>query len=223
MLQATLNPSNQLNRWGISGGLEPQRADLFYVDFKTAVAGVNGAFANAAFKKLSPVPPQCVKSLTLPELRTKPEAVRRDSIPYQMPSWDDPLDPVKITFMLDSENSPVTALLDAWLALSRAGRGSRTGGYVNSNGYITLNAQYSVDFRFDIGVNLLRGSATGKPDLSALVTGSSYTLKNAWLGGYRLTDLSMTESVLVAVDAVFYADDVLLGGVPLANITGAAA
>lgn len=153
---------NQTNLWGKQAdtglGLEPQRTDLFFVDFKNAVNGVTAA----AKIRLAPILPQYVRSVTLPEIRTKADPVRRDSIPYNVPSWDDPLDAVKITFLLDTHNeddrSDVVQFLDGWLALTRAGRGRRYGGYTQGAGWLELDANYRVDNTFDVNVYMLRGA-----------------------------------------------------------------
>lgn len=153
---------NQTNLWGKQAetgmGLEPQRSDLWFVDFKTARQNV----AAATNIQLADILPQYVRSVTLPEIRTKAEPIRRDSIPYNMPSWDDPLDPVKIVFVLDTHNqddtSNIVQFLDAWLALTRAGRGNRFNGYYATPGWMTLNSDYRVDFQFNIELYLLRGA-----------------------------------------------------------------
>ena len=267
---------NQTNLWGKQAdsglGLEPQRNDLYFVDFSSALKNVQRA-ANVS-PVLAPMLPQYVRSVTLPELRTKPDVVRRDSIPYNMPSWDDPLDPIKITFLLDTneqdDRSDVTRFLDAWLALTRAGRGSRFQGYTAPQGHLLLNADYRVDFQFNVNLYLLRGAnvtvggfvndgrddeqfkvftaqanaafrnlrkAAGAvqqgnpiPDPNGdnsfetavtyaqldqgasveqdMVISTIYVLYNAWLGAYKISDLTYTESALVTVEATFYADSV---------------
>jgi len=151
----------QQNLWGVAdtvNGLEPQRSDLFYVDFSTAAKGVSKA-ANIVVREIKP---HYIRSVTLPEIRTKAEPIRRDSVAANMPSWDDPLDAVKVSFLLDTndrdDTSTVVEFLDGWLALTRAGRGSRTGGYVNQLGWLSLNSKYTIDFRFDVVIRLLRGA-----------------------------------------------------------------
>lgn len=153
---------NQNNLWGkqASGGLglEPQRNDLYFVDFRNAVKNV----AVASRIQLPDIVPQYVRSIALPEFRTKAEPVRRDSIPFNMPSWDDPLDGIKIVFLLDTKNlddsSAVTKFLDAWLNLTRAGRGSRNQGYSALGNWLKLNSDYRVDFQFNFNLYLLRGA-----------------------------------------------------------------
>lgn len=152
---------NQINLWGKQAdagtGFNPQRTDLWMVDFKTAVDGVAGA-ANIA---IDPIVPQYVRAISLPEIRTKADPIRRDSVPFQMPSWDDPLDAIKITFMMDTHQQDdvcnVVQFLDAWLALTRAGRGCRTLGYSLNKAWLLLNDSFSIDFRFDVWLSLLRG------------------------------------------------------------------
>jgi len=153
---------NQTNLWGKQAdsglGYEPQRNDLYFVDFASAVKNV----AAATRIQLAPIVPQYVRSVTLPELRTKADPVRRDSIPFNMPSWDDPMDAVKIVFLLDTNNqddaSAVTKFLDAWLNLTRAGRGGRSQGYSALGDWLKLNADYRVDFQFNVNLFLLRGA-----------------------------------------------------------------
>lgn|SRR5512143_2149174 len=267
---------NQINLWGKQADagttLEPQRSDLWMVDFKAAVQGVG----TASKVPLIPILPQYVRAITLPELRTKAEPIRRDSVPYQMPSWDDPLDPIKITFLLDThaqeDVSNVIQFLDAWMALTRAGRGTRFLGYNVNTAWLTLNSDFRVDFQYQVDLWLLRGSAsdltggfstspqsdefkagmanantafrnqkkqegqvqqgaTAVQDqqpvtqfsLSASLRSSAnpnmtvhsiYTLVNAWLGAYKMSDLNYAQSDLVTVEATFYADDVRLDTLP---------
>lgn len=148
----------QQNLWGSSNGLEAQRVDLWMVDLDNPVKALQAVSG----VQLVPVLPQFVQSVSLPEIRLKSEPFRRDSIAYSMPSWDDPLDALKITFIMDvNENaneSVVCRLLDAWLAVVRAGRGSRRSGYFSPASAPTLDANYRANFQFDFKVSLLRGS-----------------------------------------------------------------
>lgn len=160
----------QQNLWGKAAteGLEPQRADLFMLDLDSASKGVAKAAGTRALTLL----PQFARSVTFPENRVKSEPVRRDSIPYQMPSWDDPLDPVKIVFFLDTsdteDSSSVVEFLDTWLALVRAGRGSRKNGFSSPAGHLLLNSDYRVDFNFNVTVHLLRGCMPAPAQVTAV-------------------------------------------------------
>jgi len=165
---------NQTNLWGKQAdsglGLEPQRNDLYWVDFTQAVKNV----ATVSRIQLAPIIPQYVRSITLPEVRTKADPIRHDSIPFQMPSWDDPLDPFKLVFILDTkaedDQSNVIKFLDAWLSVTRAGRGTRSDGYSPLANWLKLNSEFRVDFQFNVNIFLLRGNdATGFIDNSAKV------------------------------------------------------
>ena len=164
------------NLWGATttAGLEPQRSDLYLVDLTEVVKGLNAQKLFHAFG-LPDVPkffPQFVQSITLPELKLKPEPYRRDSVPFNMPSWDDPLDPVKMTFLLDTYENPnqsmVLAVLQAWQAIVRAGRGSRSANYNLGPGidWVALNSNFRYDYTFPIRVVQLRGSFAVKGTLS---------------------------------------------------------
>jgi hypothetical protein len=159
-MASNITAIKQTNLWGKAAGegLEPQRTDLFYVDFRSALENVRAA-TNVA---LAPILPQYVRSVTFPDLRTKAEPIRRDSVPYNTPSWDEPLDAVKLVFLLDTHaednRSDIVQFLDTWLALTRAGRGTRQGGFYASRGWLELNANFSVDFAFNVHLYLLRGA-----------------------------------------------------------------
>lgn len=90
-----------------------------------------------------------------------------------MPSWDDPVGPVKIVFLVDTwetdaDRSDVVELLDIWIGLVRAGRGSRNNGYKPYVGHFTLDANYGVTCQFDINVSLLRGTVPQMSDAQLL-------------------------------------------------------
>ncbi len=146
---------NQRNPWGAQAGLggeEPQRSDLWVVDMTSVLRGITTQLSI----DLPPIPAYFAQSISIPELRVKADAFRRDSRPYNMPTWDDPLDPVKITFVLDAAlpgyASRIYNVLDRWRSLVRAGRGS-----MSKEVMPVLNNNYRIDFQFNITVMLLRG------------------------------------------------------------------
>lgn len=150
--------SNLRNPWGISGGVNPQRTDLWQVNLTDAIASIN----DQIHPPLQAVSSYFISTITLPELKVRAEPIRRDSQIYNMPSWDEPLDPVRITFIMDDGptkknlealgQSQVYRFLNAWRRLVRAGRGS-----VGSEPSILLDDQYKIKFRFTIEAILLRG------------------------------------------------------------------
>lgn len=279
---------NQRNPWGSQAGLggeEPQRNDLWVVDLSSVVRGV----ATQLNLNIPAIPSYFAQSVTFPELRVRADQFRRDSRPYNMPSFDDPPDPVRITFILDAaeggESSRIYSLLNKWRSLVRAGRGA-----MSTETDVRLNQNYRIDFAFNINVRLLKGSrpsirstilnqdqlrnaiagaalgfaaqARGNPNVFSLqpnVTSTTqqqtpqsydeaveqnnqaaqrqavaqantalllrnaidsldvindlqysgaYTFKNAWLGGFKLSDLTYVGSQISTIEAQFYIEDV---------------
>ena len=248
-MSKNIDPANQKNTWGrqtdndSANILEPQRTDLYLADLQHAADGI----AAVTKRTMPQIVPQYVKSISFPEVRLRAEPFRRSSVPYQMPSWDEPVEPVKITFLLDTWNDPensavsnhsdVCDLLDVWVALSRAGRGARAGGYAaDGRGYYLLDASYGVTCRFNLYVRLLRGvlpalavqamrtsglgaeaavaaavaakTSTGSSVISDMVEHTKWRLLNAWCSGYKLMDLSYAASELMTVEASFYPETI---------------
>jgi hypothetical protein len=145
----------QRNPWGAqagTGGEEPQRSDLWVVDMTSVLRGITTQLNIT----LPPIPSYFAQSVSIPELRVKADQFRRDSRPYNMPVFDEALDPVKITFILDAAlpgyASRIYNVLDRWRSLVRAGRGS-----MSKETVPTLNDNYRIDFQFNVTVMLLRG------------------------------------------------------------------
>jgi hypothetical protein len=218
-----ISPKNMLNTWGKQidpsnpAPLEPQRSDLFVLDFGKTPAtianllNVDGVTVQATKE----IPTQYIRSINLPEVKVRAEAFRRDSIAYNMPSWDEPIEAIKIAFVLDThdgeDESDVLEFLDRWIALVRAGRGSRFQGYnaPNKQGYVTLDANFGVTYAFDIYVRLLRGvSATDIFTTLSMTAHIEWALRQAWCAGYKLSDFTYENSSLTLVDATFYAEAV---------------
>ena len=149
----------QRNPWGRSNedkGLNPHRTDLWYVDFSAVSASLS-----TDENPLSTLPAYYVRSVNMPGAVVRADTFRRASIPFQMPSWDEPLEPLNMTFLMESVTpNPVLNLLSAWQARARAGRGN-----VGSLGWmwtdetaLQLNANYRIDFSFMFKIWLLQGS-----------------------------------------------------------------
>ena len=212
--------------------MDAQRSDLWVVDFSTAITGLNGNFTE---RTLAPkLAAYTSRSVTLPELKTKSDQVRRDSRPYQMPSWDEPLDAIGMTFTLDSHkstgdnadpySSDLYQLLTMWRVSVRAGRGAMS----KETEVPQLNAKYRVDYAFDVGVRLLRGcsnptavdtvnsnSAAYDPTVDSPVVNDlefsmQLVLVKCWLGGFKMSELSYDDSKPVTISATFYAEDICM-------------
>jgi hypothetical protein len=237
---------DQTNPWGKQGGVEPQRSDLWLLWLDDPGIGIKAQLGSyTRYAALRKIPTYQVASIGLPELRVRAEAIRRDSRSYQMPSWDDPLDPIKISFILpadEAEKQNLMLFLEGWRVLVRAGRGN-----VSTEISVTLNDDYRIDYAYDIFLHLQRGGETTPPRAEFDRTGvfgtpsaggapvddeervTSHTvsmpatkndfgtdpsyiifLKNAWLSAYKICDLAYADAKVAAIEATFYAEDVLL-------------
>lgn len=155
--------TDQRNPWGRAGGIEAQRSDLWQLVFDTVTQGINEQLQGVALHQaLDTIARYFPCSIALPELRVRAEAVRRDSRSYFMPSWDEPLDAIRVSFVLDSpevdqDGSNLMKTLAAWRTLTRAGRGA-----VDVESGLTLNADYRVDYAYNVRLALLRGGRVQK-------------------------------------------------------------
>lgn len=237
-----INLASQKNCWGTTTeeGLEPQRNDLWLVDLSEVVKGLDKLrlFYKVGVSNAPVFLPQFVQSVTLPEQKIKAEVFRRDSVPFNLPSWDEPLDATKIVFLLDTQErvnqSVVLAIMKAWTLAVRAGRGNRTDGpYATTKNSVTLDATFRYDYAFSVRIALLRGGKgeTTEPNdaqmvqmntptkrtqgqqkarpltqISRLQYSGNWLLKDAWLGGWKMSDLNYTTSGLVTVEATLYAE-----------------
>lgn len=150
--------AQQLNPWGRQGGIDPQRSDLWLIWFTDVVQGLREQASSVAdFSELDDIYPYEAQTLALPEQKIRTETVKRDSRAYQTPSWDEPLDPIRMTFLLNVNSGPerrqgILAIFTAWRALIRAGRGA-----VSREHSFRLNDDYRINFAFDVPVLLLKG------------------------------------------------------------------
>lgn len=221
----------QTNIWGAQGSkAEPQRSDLWVVDFSQAISGMNQQIREEqyALAPLDPtLEPYYAHSVHLPPLGVRPEEVRRDSRPYKMPGFDECLGDIRIGFILDSgvaaTSSKVYKLLDTWRAFTRAG----TGSLGNEDAIQQLNKNYRVDYAFDISLTLLRGNSnptlssdpndeagvlpdtTGDEVSNDLEQSGVILIENAWLGSFKVSELEYHRTEVVKIEAVFFAENIL--------------
>jgi hypothetical protein len=208
-----IDDATKRNTWGSAAAvgvnqLEPQRSDLWYADFTNAILGVGDQLE---VPSLLAVRKQLVQTVTFPDTKIKTELFRRESLPYMMPSWDEPLDALKMTFLLDTNTNAVSTMQDflsKWHELVRAGRGFRSSGYkqdAHGNSPILLDGNYRSDYRFDCFLSFLRGSNNAET-FSDLEAWQTLKLQQAYVASYRLSDLSYTNTTLVTLEACFYVE-----------------
>lgn len=180
----SVSRENQKNLWGrqaVDGdiSLEPQRSDLWYVDLDGPVRGINRWFQRYYLGEqlLPELSPQFVQSVSFPNFETKAESFRRANIPYNMPSWDSPLEPLKVVFLIaqsDLGKSAVYDFITRWQGLVRLGRGSRDNqGPSLYDRWPAPDDAAVPEFRFDFIINLLRGGPRQLPSRSVLVEENS--------------------------------------------------
>lgn len=222
---------DQRNTWGSAGDDAPnaQRADLWQVDLQSVVTGLNQQITDTGvgLNFLPEFNRFLAQSVSLPELKVGSAEYRRDSRPFLMPVFDEPLGPFSIKFLMDSptdsKSSKIYRLLDTWRAAVRAGRGG-----MGNEASMVLNSDYRIDFTFNIALTLLRGTVnlqaaatsdgvTPSPDLAInndLEVCGQYTLNDVWLSSFKVGDLTYTTgNQLVIIDAQFVAGNLADVGV----------
>lgn len=222
------------NIWGSTGGIEPQRSDLWQLNLDEVVESLNDILS----EQFQPIARFYTSSLTLPDQAVTAETVRRDSRPFQMPSWDAPLDPMRVQFFLDAtgnlaRTSNLYRVLEAWRRVVRAGRGA-----MGSERELTLNDDYRIDYAFNLGLVLLKGGSirpaqastaqagqlqpvnalTGLPMLNVLQT------NNAGMNAALVAPAQTTPSTKPDFDitALFTLEKCWLAGMKLAELNYAA-
>lgn len=103
-----------------------------------------------------------ISSVKLPTVKVKADEFKRDSRPYMMPGFDEPLTEIGITFLMDSPvdstTSKVYRFLEMWRAFVRAGRGAMG----NERSVSQLGVNFRVNFRFPAVIYFLRGCLNPK-------------------------------------------------------------
>lgn len=204
------------NIWGSSSdqGLDQQRDDLWFVDFKVVADSLNFTLPTSWLY---------VKSLKLPDLDVSAEVFKRDSRPYYLPGYDKPVDVVTMSFYYSIPQTgqvypPFYHLLYKWRARVRAGRGALSG---ESAQFISKSNNYgaSLPSRWDLPCRFLRGNRPQETSTSfndsaigtSLSVSSAHIIKNAWLSSLGISELDTGSAAKgVEIKASFYCEDVLL-------------
>lgn len=239
MGRITVTGDSLKNLWGAQGGsMEPQRTDLWQVDFSQALEGmrshlyhlvekgIGGADTQALVTLCGEVDilPQYVQSVTFPDYNVKYEDVVSYNVRSKLPIVDQGFDTVKMRFVLDAaaEGSRVLSFLELWQAFVRSASGKRSpSGVPPVPLYISAEAQDvpGTPFEFDVYVNLLSGSTTdfstlsrsGNADFGAVGMDvvTKINLVRCWLASYRLPELSYEGSKVATIDAAFVVTDLV--------------
>ncbi|MGV0949192.1 MAG: hypothetical protein ACOYB3_00875 [Azonexus sp.] len=142
------------------------------MDFSQVIFGINDQIGGGLSPKtlrveteltaLTPtVEPYYIASVSMPALKVRADEVKRDSRPYMMPGYDEPLPEIKIMFVMESpvirSTSKIYTFMDTWRAFVRAGRGA-----LGNEKTVSLNKSFTVGFRFPVSIKLLRGNSSPK-------------------------------------------------------------
>lgn len=231
------NTDWQMNPWGKT--VEAQRSDLWVVEFDGVVKEFRESSLFGSGMEFYGINTSIyAQSVALPEQAVTADVVRRDSRPYNMPSWDSPLGAIRMTLIADIGNqkqgtgftSEMVKLLTTWRAVVRAGRGG-----MSTEDSFTLNAYYSTarekgGFRspvhaFNIPIYLLKGPGTPGQELaldltgdnaqteldnnSELETSTKLLMMNAWLSSFQFGELSYATGQPLSITVQLFADDIL--------------
>jgi hypothetical protein len=217
------------NPWGVAGGLEVQRSDLWSIDLSEVVNGLAnldtfnqaGGLVLSDASRLLNIVEFFPCSVTLPDLVVTPMPTRRDSRPYYLPGDDEPPGNVRVVFIHDVAtsaegdiyNSQIYTLLSLWRSVTRAGRGAMSG-----EAEFVLDASFKAPpYRFDIPINLNSGENPNSIDdptstQLGLQLSARYVLKNAWLSMLHLGELSYEgEARAYKIDTHIMPEDILQG------------
>jgi hypothetical protein len=162
-----------VNPWSKSGGMEPQRSDLWILNLEKVLAAVS---AIPQFENLSLPEPKTTRyyarQVIFPEVQVAEFQSKRHSIPTSFPGYDEPISGVRVDFMVDAwtmtsnpaqavqsqMNSRIYNLLRCWHQMARVGRQMRTS--IDDNFQIPLEEvprSYANFFKFDVVVQLMSG------------------------------------------------------------------
>jgi len=232
------NTDWQTNPWGKT--VEVQRSDLWVINFDSVVKEFreSGLFSSGC-EFYGVATSYYAQTVQLPEQVVRPEVVHRDSRPYNMPSWDDPLGAIRVVLLSDIGSqkqgtgftSEVIKMLTTWRAVVRAGRGG-----MSTEDSFTLNSFYSTArdrngtraplHSFNVPIYLLKGPGTPGQELpeikfsganaqkeldkaSELETSTKLILINAWLSAFQFGELSYATGQPLIITMTMYADDIL--------------
>lgn len=216
LIDGTMSPGIT-NTWGILGGLEAQRADLWQVDLSQPLdylRSMPDGLVPGFSKSVLPNGPEFMayaQRISLPAAQVTLWKQTVGTVPRQMPHYQQELEQIRLELIHDTpddfKQSSVYTALAAWLALGRLGR---DGGLAAGK---LPHAGYRPNFRHDVPIRLLVGTADG----TALQPYSQLILRRAWLAGLQLSELdAQTGNSFHTVTAVLYAagieHELLAGG-----------
>lgn len=182
------------NPFGSADGVDLQRKDLWSVNISTVSSFLTTA--NAGFFKeiglqkeavISQKLIDTVRLISLPPRKVATRRILRGSVPVNFPGLVEALEPIRLEVVHQvlgpfDTVSRSYAIFKAWQSLARMGRSDSLVAKLPA-------ASSKPEFRFDVELALLKGSAEGIADdivSSSLDKSSRYFLKKCWVCGLQL-------------------------------------
>ncbi len=226
------------NPWGVKGGLDHQRSDLWVADLSSVINGItfsNGSANNDFVLTSKNVLPRLgngnkhhvICSVNLPAKTIKPEAIRRDAgLRYNEPGADEVVEACDMAIYIDAapdRSSRVINTFYRWYDLSRAGRDPVSTG--NPLDAVPLKADLSFENAagrevclFDIPVYMISGhddtmaidafDNSGLFNTGYLTSTQAFMLKECWLGYLKVDELNFNNSAALKLSIKVFPKDV---------------
>lgn len=174
---------NATNPWGVLGGLEAQRTDLWRLNLQNPIAYFQTqadelfASVNLAKEFLPSLDEAWFYALraTLPVQKINSRRVIQGTVPRNLPAYFEAIDTVRVDFVHTTAEAqtPLMTLLEIWRAFTRMGR---VGGNDSEDTLLLPDATFKPTFKFDLGIQMINGDTTGDD----LIVGYEYTLADSW-------------------------------------------
>lgn len=174
------------NLWGVSGGLEAQRQDLWRVSLQPAIAYFSTLtpeqFAAVGLNK-GVLPNEDSAAIyatrvALPVQKLVARQFIQGTVKRNLPGYFESVDTARIDFLHEGggPQSPIYTLFQIWRSIVRIGRQDFGG----ETTFLLSNASFKPQFKFDIILQLLAGDSTATESAQDLAFSAQYTLVNCW-------------------------------------------
>ena len=185
----------------------PQRTDLWQLNLEPILRVLRKLEIDFSPPGVS-LPPEntsvyYAKAVIFPEQAITQDPVRRGTIPYLMPSWDQPCQPARVTFYDESSDrgSRIYRALLAWLQLARQGRFNVTGRdmYADMSSVDSLRSIGA--YRQDIQLSMLTGTGSAAVEGGGLQVSDTWIMHQAWCSKVQPLELSQDNGTVHTIDA----------------------
>lgn len=215
---------DQINPWGKS--LEPQRSDLWKLDFSQVMSGLQ-------IPTVSPLFPAhfYATKVNFPALHLKEVEVVENGVPVAYPDADQVCGEVRVEFIHDIgtgvggiSRSEIYTILEAWRSKIRAGR---VGFSSESESIPVLDTNFKSNYAFDIPFQFVKGAGSVNDRIALLSSqtlereegdssgvsdrmeiGAVYRMRKAWLSSFSLNEVSYGSGGIATIPATLFVRDI---------------